>query len=178
MYHTYRCILDIEEDVIRDIKISDKQSLQDLHSAIVNAFGFSSNEMAAFYRTDDTWEQGEEIPLIDMSDAGVSNEMKDYKLSSLFHDTADKMLYVYDFLNLWTFFIELRQIEETTEDTHTQLIFSTGKLPHKAPEKHFESTKTENDFEDELADEFSDEFGEDFGGELDDDYNIDDFGNY
>jgi len=174
MYHIYRCVLDIEEDVIRDIKISADQTLQDLHIAIVNAFGFSSNEMAAFYRTDDLWEQGEEIPLIDMNDAGVSNEMKDYKLSSIFDEKSDKLLYVYDFLNLWTFFIELQQTEIGTEEMTTQLIFSMGKLPHEAPEKHFEADKTKSDFQDE----FADEFGEDFDDSFEEDFNMDDIADY
>ena len=175
MYHTYRCVLDIKEDVIRDIKIDASLSLLDLHKAIKNAFRFSSNEMAAFYRTDETWEQGEEIPLVDMNDAGEPNEMKDHLLKDSFHEKKDKMLYVYDFFNLWTFYIELEEIDKTENlETPVQLLFTKGELPHEAPEKQFESDKKEtNDYLDGFEGEFDSEFGEDF----DDDINIEDLEN-
>lgn len=171
MYHTYRCVLDIEEDVIRDIKIDASLSLQDLHKAIKNAFRFSSNEMAAFYHTNEKWEQGEEIPLVDMSDAGESSEMKDYRLSAVFGDAKDKLLYVYDFFNLWTFYIELEEIDDTTDTrTSVQMLFSKGELPHEAPDKQFESEGKENDLLKDFESEFNDEFDDDF----DDDINIED----
>ncbi len=175
MYHIYRCVLDVEEDVIRDIKIKSDQSLEDLHQAIVNAFNFSSNEMAAFYKTDDEWTQGDEIPLIDMSDAGMTDEMKDYQLSAVFLHKSDKMLYVYDFLNLWTFFIELHKLEESGEDS-AQLVFSTGKLPEQAPEKHFESDTVTNILESDL--DFDEAYNDEFGDEFDDDLNVEDLGDY
>ena len=42
-------ILDTKEDVIRDIEIKSKNTFEDLHFVIVNAFGFAGNEMASFY---------------------------------------------------------------------------------------------------------------------------------
>jgi len=174
MYHIYRCILDTTEDVIRDIKIDANQSLEDLHQAIVNAFGFSTNEMASFYQTDANWAQGDEIPLIDMSDAGVSNEMNDYKLADHFKETTDKLLYVYDFLNLWTFFIELHQIVKKTGTTETQLVFTTGELPHEPPTKKFKSEIVLDSFEEEYANDFDMEFGDEFEGDI----NVEDLEDY
>ena len=74
MLYKFRVILDAEEDIFRDIAIMDTDTLEDLHNAIVNAFGFDGMEIASFYRSDNEWSQGEEIPLFDTGD--VPGELK------------------------------------------------------------------------------------------------------
>ena len=165
MQYTFRCILDVEEDVIRDIAIDSEANLLELHEVIVQNFGLSIGEMAAFYRTNDDWDQGEEIPLYDMSDAGASNEMKDHLLSDVFKNEEDKLLYVYDFLNMWTFFIELYKIEVPKNCETPILVFSTGQLPEKAPEKQFISDGPDADLDDDFDSEFED------GYDAEDDFN-------
>lgn len=165
MQYTFRCILDVEDDVIRDIVINATNNLLELHEAIVQAFGLNLGEMAAFYRTNDDWDQGEEIPLFNMNDAGESNEMKDYILSAIFKSKNDKILYVYDFLNMWTFFVELNKIDETKTTETPMMVFSAGKLPEHAPEKQFVSEKIGDDLEDEFGSEFED------GYDTEDDFN-------
>jgi hypothetical protein len=38
--------------------------------------------------------------------------MSDYKLSDILDDENTKIIYVYDFINMWTFLVELAAIEE------------------------------------------------------------------
>ena len=66
MIYIMRAILDTEEDVIRDFEIESSSSLEELHDALSQSFGFAGNEMASFYRSDEQWNQGEEMPLLDM----------------------------------------------------------------------------------------------------------------
>ena len=49
MIYKFRAILDAEEDIFRDIAIEKEATLEDLHNALVNAFGFDGTEMASFY---------------------------------------------------------------------------------------------------------------------------------
>ena len=158
MQYSFRCILDVDTDVIRDISIDANSSLQDFHKSVVDAFGFTTQEMAAFYRTDDEWDQGEEIPLISMSATDSKSEMKDYKLSEIFSDIHERLLYVYDFLSMWTFFIELHEIDINKTPQKPVIGYRSGDLPNEAPEKQFTSEKILDDFEKELGDEFGDEF--------------------
>lgn len=157
MQYSFRCILDVETDVIRDILINANSNLLDLHQAIVAAFGFSTQEIAAFYRTNEDWEQGEEIPLIDMNNSESGNEMKDYKLTAIFSENNTHLLYIYDFLAMWTFFIELQKIDEDTNREKPKLSFSIGDLPSKVPDKKFTSEKVLEDFDDD-DDDFESEF--------------------
>ncbi|HJN54038.1 MAG TPA: hypothetical protein QGI27_03120, partial [Flavobacteriaceae bacterium] len=56
----------------------------------------------------------------------------------------NKLIYVYDFLNMWTFLIELIEIAEEIKGTsYPNIIFSKGEIPEKAPEKKFESERSE-----------------------------------
>ena len=84
MIYKFRAILDAEEDVFRDIAIKEEDTLEDLHNAIVNAFGFDGLEVASFYTCDDTWNQEEEIPMFDTGDVlGEQKTMSDYSLNQL-----------------------------------------------------------------------------------------------
>jgi hypothetical protein len=59
----FRVILDAEEDIFRDIAILADDTLEDLHNAIFNSFGFDM-EVASFYTCDETWNQEDEISLL------------------------------------------------------------------------------------------------------------------
>ena len=93
MPYKFRVILDVEEDVFRDIIVSDTINLEELHFTIAKSFGFKGQEMASFYRTDENWEQGEEIPLFDMSEDGADNSMQKCLTSETFKNKGEKLIY-------------------------------------------------------------------------------------
>jgi len=135
--------LDSEEDVIRDIEIKSDSSFEDLHFAIINSFNFIGNEMASFYLSDINWSQGEEITLESFTDEKI---MKNTNLDSIISDTQLNFIYVYDFLKLWTFFIEvIETCDDNKNSIYPQTIFSIGMIPKNAPEKRFEEDKVESD---------------------------------
>jgi len=168
MVYKIRIILNTEEDVIRDIVIDTVSNLEDLHNAITNAFGFTGDQMASFYRSDETWVQGEEHPLFDMGEGGDRKvQMSAVLLDEILQKDNDKMLYVYDFFNMWSFYVEL--IETNFDHKNADLpslLFSLGVMPSAAPEIQFESEDLsatdleEDDLEEDDFDEFQDDFGD------------------
>jgi len=174
MIYKFRAILDAEDDVFRDIAIQEDDTLEDLHNAIVNAFGFDGLEVASFYTCDDTWNQEEEIPMFDMGDTpGEQKTMSDYPLNELLNKDQTKIIYVYDFINMWTFLVELAAIEEAVPgEVYPSLLFSHGELPASAPDKEFEAENDDfqSEFEDDLDEDDLDMFSgddsfEDYGYE-------------
>ena len=131
----YRVILDDEaSDVFRDIRLSADHTLLHLHQAIIAAYAFDPEEMASFYMADEEWNQGDEIPLEAFEPHHPS--MKTLKLADL-PGERPRLLYVYDYLNLWTFFVE--QIDASEEATDTPAVVQTvGTRPAHAPGKDFE----------------------------------------
>jgi len=164
MIYKFRIILDTEEDIFRDIAIADSDTLEDLHQAISNAFGFDGNEMASFYTCDDKWNQEDEIPLFEMEEATQVRQstMRDFVLKDILHKQQTKIIYVYDFLNMFTFFVELATIEEKENGvSYPTLLFAQGEILG-IDQKEFQvddDLKQENyvDFEDSLLDDL-DEF--------------------
>lgn len=155
IYH-FRLILDTKEDVFRDIALEENATFEDFHNAITQAFGFGGSEMAVFYESDDEWQQGDSISLFDMGEDDA-RRMSDVLLQDIFPQLS-KMLYVYDFLNLWTFFIELIETDEPKPgNTYPLLLFSHGEVPEEAPDKTFEAEKdswSENDFDQNGLDDY------------------------
>ena len=167
MIYRFRVILDndTDDDIFRDIEINKSNNLEDFHNTISQSFGFEGNEMASFYLSDQEWNQGEEISLFDLGDVGETNRlMSDVLLDSVTDKNNNRLIFVFDFLNLWTFLIELVEIVELTSGVnYPNLIFSKGQIPSKIPEKKF---KAENILEDENNE---DELGD--YNEYDDFYN-------
>ena len=147
MAYKIRVILDVKEDVIRDIFVSNSSDLEQLHFLITKSMGFNGQEMASFYRTDNEWNQGEEIPLFNMSENGEELSMKSCVISETIPKVGDKLLYVYDFMNLWTFFIEVLEVNEEKASCTSPISFAFGDAPEEAPEKEFVSEKTSDDFD-------------------------------
>ncbi len=141
MVYKIRVILDAEDDIFRDLELEAHNTLEDFHNAITQAFGFLGNEMASFYTCDLEWNQDEEIALFDMGEiAGEARLMHSVILSDILTEKSPKLIYLYDFFNMWTFFVELADIAEKEDGrTYPNVLFSFGELPDSPPEKKFES---------------------------------------
>lgn len=165
MIYRFRVILDndTDEDIFRDLEIRETDTLEDLHNIITQSFGFDGTEMASFYISNDAWEQGEEISLFDLSEDASTRLMNETSLDSVVHEVQTKLIYVYDFLSMWTFYVELADIVDETEgNDYPNLMFVKGQVPENAPEKSFE---TDND--DDLYNEFDDDLDVDDYEDLD-----------
>jgi hypothetical protein len=172
MIYKIRAILDDQTDVFRDVAISSESTLEDLHNSLSQAFGFDGIEMATFYGCDQEWNQGQEYPIVDLGFEDDTVLMRDTPLSSILTADNPKLIYIYDLLQMWTFFVELAAVESDESSTDLpQLLFSFGELPSEAPEKHFKSEKgsSEDDFYGDTDEDFSDEF-DDFSDYSDSDY--------
>ena len=161
MIYRFRVILDndTENDVFRDLEIRETDTLEDLHNIITQSFGFDGTEMASFYLSDDEWNQGEEISLFDLSEGATPTRlMNETAIKKEVHEIQPKLIYVYDFLSMWTFFVELAEIVDETEGhDYPNLMFVHGQIPTEAPEKNFEADELDGD------------------NEFDDDYDVDDY---
>ena len=143
MIYRFRVILDHDskEDIFRDLEIKESDTLEDLHNIITQSFGFDGLEMASFYISDEQWNQGEEISMFDTSESeNSSRTMHNTNINDVVHEASPRLIYIYDFLNMWTFFVELAEIvEPKSTTTYPNLMFVHGQIPDMAPEKIFET---------------------------------------
>lgn len=144
MIYKIRVVLDTKEDVIRTLLVDSSITLEKFHQIIAQVFGFNGQEMASFFRSDEEWNQGEEIPLCSMDDSPDALCMSTTTLEQNIEDPEEKLIYVYDYLSMWTFYCELIEVTETTEAELPKLILSVGDTPDEAPEKEFVAEKEPN----------------------------------
>ena len=79
----------------------------------------------------------------------------------LIHDLFENnrhLLFVYDFMHMWTFYVEIVGEEKPKEGTSLPAItLSMGQRPEEAPEKDFEGDKKPGLFDDAFGEEDLDE---------------------
>jgi hypothetical protein len=166
---TFRVVVDTEEDIFRDIEIGENHTFEDLHDAIVKAFNFRGDQMASFYMSNELWEKGKEIALMDMGSLegeGATQSMKSTSLKSEVTEKNQKILYVYDFFKMWIFYIDLIAIsEQNTGALLPGVILAFGESPNE------DDKEIEDIFEgiDDFNSEFEDSYDGDFGGDDDED---------
>ena len=148
MIYKFRIVLDLnDEDVFRDIEIEDTASFEDLHNAIVQACELDGQQMASFFTSNDAWEQIEEITLFDMHEGPKTDDakkvMNDWAIHELTNEVSHKLLYIYDFLSMWTFYVELLDIHEIEASVdYPRMVASVGLMPEEAPDKEFTADDT------------------------------------
>lgn len=163
----FRVIMDTEQDVFRDIEIETESNFDALHKAVLDAFDFEQGEMASFYLSDEEWSKGLEISLMDMG--GVDEDslsMSTTILSDMVMKPGDKILYVYDFMRMWIFYIELIEVKKDKPSTiYPRVALAFGDAPSQDSKEFqdmFEADVVGGDVADmDDVDDEDDEFGED-----------------
>lgn len=174
--YKFRVLIDTTEDeeVFRDIAINSDAPFELLHTAIINAFSFSGNQMASFYLSDEDWNKGDEIGLMDMSGDGQKFYlMSETSIEDLVKEKGEKLLYVYDFLNMWCFYVELVAINPIDKEAkYPYLDLSFG----EAPDEDSKDIMDGLDFEEDDSSSFYDDFDDGYDDmEFENFENIDDY---
>jgi hypothetical protein len=149
----FRIILNVEEDVLRDIVIDSNITLIEFSKIISGEFGFDSSEISTFHHSNENWEQLDEIKIFKIDE--LDQIMDKTPISNFFLSKGDKLIYIYDFLNYWTFFIELYEIDESVKIDSYNCINSVGEVPKNPPSDIFDINSVKED-SDEL--DFDDTF--------------------
>ncbi|MEY3237207.1 MAG: hypothetical protein RI883_1308 [Bacteroidota bacterium] len=170
----FRVLLDSENssEIFRDILIKDTDNFETLYKAIVSSFRFQGDQMASFYVSNDSWDKGSEISLMDLSyDDELSESptaiMKDALIKDFIEEPDQKFILVYDFMRMWIFLLELIGYEKEGPEK-PEILLSMGMAP---PEDSRVAADNEDMFVGDLEED-EDELGfDDFeDGMSDEDY--------
>src|SRR3954452_19064918 len=111
----FRIYLEEDDSVYRDVAIRHTQSFFELHEAILRAYEFDNKHKATFYRSNDHWSRGREISLEKYDDKNYKVApliMAEVTMASEIKDPNKKFIYVYDFNKMWTFLVELINVDK------------------------------------------------------------------
>jgi hypothetical protein len=130
----FRVYWEEDESIYRDVVIKHTHTFADLHYCILKSYEFDSKHKATFYRSNDNWLRGREISLEKYEDKKYKVDpliMGDVTMGSEIKDPNQKFIYVYDFNKLWTFLVELINVdkEENKKITYPSCIRVEGIAP-------------------------------------------------
>jgi hypothetical protein len=153
--YRFRILLEENDQFFREIDVKANQTFEDFHNTLVATAGFDNQEMASFYICDSKWNKQQEICLCDMAlteedaDKPFDEEeeeeektiakkqripikcMNESRLKDMIIDPHQRMIYVYDFLRMYTFYIELYKILSAENGIqYPHIVKSVGKIQH------------------------------------------------
>jgi hypothetical protein len=117
MVYKFVLLSDEDESFIREFEFLDTHTLMDFHNLIQEELEFDKSQMASFFMATDNWEKEEEFTLFDMGTG--SSTMESAVLEDIIFRKNQKLLYVFDFFNDRSLFIEYTG--ETKEDEERDL---------------------------------------------------------
>lgn len=115
----------------RDILIDADATFYDLHDAILDAAGYTKDQMTSFFICGEDWTKEKEITLIEMDTSSEEDSyvMGAVRLSDLLDEECQKLLYVFEPLTERAFFMELKEIITGKSQSKAQCVKSDGTPP-------------------------------------------------
>lgn len=171
----FRVLLDsaVSNEVFRDILIDENESFEAFYRTILGAYNFRNEQMASFYMSNQDWDKGHEITLMDMSfgeEPEVASIMSLTKIKDHIEENDQKIILVHDFLRMWIFLIELIGLEATAPKS-PEVVLSIGEAP-------LEDSRNAEDNEDMFVGDDEDEEDEFGFGDFEDDFSDEDYSGF
>ncbi len=128
LVYKFKVSFEDQDDFLREIELRADQTFEDFHQAILGNLGLDPGMLASFFICDHRYRKLKEIQLVELhsnvaakkteSDEGEplaagaekASLMKDIELKDVIDDPHQRLLFVYDYANRWTFYIELIRI--------------------------------------------------------------------
>ncbi len=112
MIYKFRMISGDNKVFLRDYEIDSNQTFLEFHKLIQNNLNYDASQLTSFFLTDEKWNKGLELTLIDMdNDAGpAAIPMNSVRIKDTLKERKERLLYVYDIFNDSLFFLELMDI--------------------------------------------------------------------
>ena len=158
-----RIVADTQEDIFVDFNINNDCSFKDIHDFLINKFNLDELEMSSFYYSNDQWDKGEEITLVNMNfeDENTFKFMEATLLKDVFKEENFKFLYVNDFLNMNIFYVEILKESNVNKNEKVAVLHELGNY---TPNVGSENDEVSNDVNASKTNEIEDilnEYNED-----------------
>jgi hypothetical protein len=121
-----------EKVFLREYEFNANETFLNFHNFIQDDLDFDPHQLASFFLTDEQWNKGLELTLIDMeNDAGpAAIPMDSVKVVDLIKNKKERLLYVFDIFSDRCFFLELSDIfEPMVDEIYPRCSTSVGTPP-------------------------------------------------
>ena len=128
-----RIVADTQEDIFADLRIHKENNFLTIHDFLVENFHLDKLEMSSFFYSNDDWDKGEEITLMNMNigeDQSIKF-MESISIDEVFQEKKFKFLYVNDFLNMNIFYVEILKESYLEKEESLKLLHKLGEYQAK-----------------------------------------------
>ncbi len=162
LIYRFKIRFEDHEEFLREIELLADQTFEDFHQTILGNLGLDPGMLASFFVCDHRYRKQKEVQLVDMhpqdppgeedetqSDDNDAPLMHESLLKDYIDDPHQRLLFVYDNINQWTFYIELGRILPADNDqTYPRIRKSVGAVPRElvATPKQIPGVETPMDF--------------------------------
>ena len=138
--HIYRFKITFEDqdDFYREVEVQSDQTFETFFKAFTENLNIDPESLSSFFICDHKFRKRFEISLIEMDPESENNEkrsvgvMQNARLNDYIDDPHQKLLLVYDYLNYWTFYIELIKIlPASPQYNYPRFLKSEGGTPRE-----------------------------------------------
>ncbi len=147
LIYKFKVNFEDQDDFLREIELRADQTFEDFHQAILGNLALDPGMLASFYICDHRFRKQKEIQLVETSsierrkhtDENDQIEninktllMKDAELKDFIDDPHQRLVFLYDYINRWTFYIELIKImPEDKSVRYPRFSKSLGPVPRE-----------------------------------------------
>jgi hypothetical protein len=122
-----------DPEMVRVLEIPAAANFEELHFAILDAMDFDATQLSSFFICNHDWEKKVELTLInmDIDEVDMVPIMKDIKLKDYEHEVGQKLIFEYDFVLMWRFFLEVAKLYNSDEPVTNfpKIVESIGAAP-------------------------------------------------
>lgn len=112
MIYKFRLISDEVSNFKLEIQADADDTFLSLRNAILEAVGYTKDQMDSFIICDEDWNKEKEVTLADMGSDSDEDIwlMEDTRLSDLIEDEGQRLMFVFDYLTNRAFFMEMKEL--------------------------------------------------------------------
>ncbi|KOH43027.1 IS1096 element passenger TnpR family protein [Sunxiuqinia dokdonensis] len=154
-------------DFVRIVEIDADNTFADLHWYIQRCCGYSSDQLASFFTAGSNYGTQKEITFLDFGRTSSQTEiMGKTTLQNILSEKGQRLLYVFDFFNDRSFYIELTEIYMEKHLQENKVAYKQGDAPAQVLEEELqgqglEILNQENRYQDYGdLDDYTEIFGE------------------
>ena len=130
-------------DFVRVVEMDGQRNFADFHNLIQESCQYSSDQLASFFIAGDKWGKQTEITFLDYGVNWTQTKiMGKTKLCDILCDTEQRLLYIFDFFNDRSFYIELTEIYMEKNLQENKLTFQYGDAPAQILEEELQDQVT------------------------------------
>lgn len=138
LIYRFKIWFEDQDEFFREFELRSDQTFEDLFLAFISNLNLDTTTLSSFFICDHKFRKRTEISLVEMNAGAEENGgkkvlvMQHCRLNDYIDDPHQKLLLAYDYLNYWTFYIELLKITRSNPDhRYPRLHKSGGEVPRE-----------------------------------------------